>query len=311
MRLPSWRTLATGSIAVCVTLGAGAVALRPRPTQLSISAGAEHDTVVINKTRATRLSVSVVDQYGRRLKSDTAVRFRLISGKSIELSATGETTCTRNGDAVVQANFLRLTKAFVLHCRPVASLEAPSWMDFVVGDSVRDLSFVARGPDGRMVTELRGNVTMTNASVAELRGTTVRPKRPGRAMAIVEIGDASARISVQVYQPVTSFVDNPSREGLSAMRVRLGRGDTIVVPLPKAAFWVKYFSPERGVAPPTIELRGNGSCTTGDGVRVQRVEEDEYAKYCLTGDGDSIMIAHGATGAKVVTGAVALQLVWR
>ena len=311
MRLPSRRTLATGSIAVCVTLGAGAVALRPRPTQLSISAGAEHDTVVINKTRATRLSVSVVDQYGRRLKSDTAVRFRLISGKSIELSATGETTCTRNGDAVVQANFLRLTKAFVLHCRPVASLEAPSWMDFVVGDSVRDLSFVARGPDGRMVTELRGNVTMTNASVAELRGTTVRPKRPGRAMGSAKIGDASARISVQVYQPVTSFVDNPSREGLSAMRVRLGRGDTIVVPLPKAAFWVKYFSPERGVAPPTIELRGNGSCTTGDGVRVQRVEEDEYAKYCLTGDGDSIMIAHGATGAKVVTGAVALQLVWR
>jgi hypothetical protein len=244
------------------------------------------------------------------LHSDTAVRYRWIAGDSISLSSSGEVRCNNHRDAVVRARFGRLFQEFALRCRPVASIEAPTWLDLVVGDSTRDLAFVAHGPDGRVVTELRGAVTVPDAAIVAAEGTTVRPKQSGQTVAVVEIGDAKANIPIVVYQSVKSFVVNPQRLRLMAMHVSLARGDTIELPLPKAAFWVTYFSKDPSVAPPTIELQGDGSCTTGDGVRQRRIEEGEYAKYCLAGNGTRMMIAHGSGGAARVSGTVAIRLMW-
>lgn len=285
------------------------VLLRPRPTRLETTSRAGDDTVVVNQMHPTRLNVSVLDQYGRRLRSDTAVRYLWITGDSITLSSSGEVRCERHSDAVVRATFGRLVQPFLLRCRPVASIEAPTWLDLVVGDSTRDLSFVAHGPDGRTVTELRGSVTVPDGAIIAAEGTTVRPKQSGQTVAIVDVGDAEARIPIVVYQPVKSFVDNP-RERLMAMHVSLTRGDTIEVSLPNAAFWVTYFSKDPSVPPPTIELEGDGSCTTGDGVRQRRIEDGEYAKYCLAGSGTQMMIAHGAGGAARITGIVAIRVMW-
>jgi len=293
---------AVGGVAACVLL-------RPRPTRLAMTSRAGDDTVVVNQMHSTRLNVSVLDQYGRRLRSDTAVRYQRITGDSITLSSSGEVRCERHSDALVRATFGILVQPFLLRCRPVASIEAPTWLDLVVGDSTRDLSFVAHGPDGRTVTELRGAVSVPDGGIVAAEGTTVRPKQSGQTVAIVDVGDAEARIPIVVYQPVKSFVDNP-RERLMAMQVSLTRGDTIEVPLPKAAFWVTYFSKDPSVAPPTIELEGDGSCTTGDGVRQRRIEDGEYAKYCLAGNGTRMKIAHGAGGAARVTGIIAIRLMW-
>lgn len=82
------------------------------------------------------------------------------------------------------------------------------------------------------------------------------------------------------------------------------------MPLPKAALWVTYFSKHHEVAPPTIELVGEGSCTTGNGLQARRIEEGEYAKYCLTGRGTRMMIAHGNTGADTINGVVAVRIMW-
>lgn len=286
------------------------VFLRPRPAQLSVTARAGDDTVVVNQMHPTRLSVSVLDQYGRRMRSDSVVRYRRIAGDSIRLSSNGEVQCEQHGDALVRATFERLVREFVLRCRPVASIEAPTWLDLVAGDNTRDLSFVARGPDGRAVMELRGAVTVPDGSIVTAEGTTIRPRRSGQTVATVEIGDAEASIPIVVYQPVKSFVDNPRSERLMAMQVSLARGDTVEVPVPKAGFWVTYLSKDPTVAPPTIELQGDGSCTTGDGVRQRRIEDGEYAKYCLAGRGTRMMIAHGAGGAARVSGIVAIRLMW-
>jgi hypothetical protein len=236
------------------------------------------------------------------------MRYRRIAGDSIRLSPTGELRCERHGDAIVRATFATLSRDFVLRCRPVASIEAATWLDLILGDSARDLPFVAHGPGGYVVTELRGSITVPNGSIVAAEGTTVRPRRSGATFALVEVGDVRAAIPIMVYQPVTSFADNPPSVDLMAMRVSLARGDTMEVPLPKAAFWVTYFSKYPRVAPPTIELVGNGSCTTGDGVRPRRIEDGEYAKYCLTGNGTRMMIAHGAAGAATVSGVVAIRL---
>src|SRR6476660_5336910 len=86
------------SLALGIAGVAGAAfGLRSRPTQLAAPSGANDDTVVINKTRSTQLRVSVLDQYRRRLHSDTAVRFRRIGG-AIEVSPTGVVTCAQRED---------------------------------------------------------------------------------------------------------------------------------------------------------------------------------------------------------------------
>jgi hypothetical protein len=299
------------ALAGLAVIGAGAsfARLSPRPTRLVVTPRAGDDTVVVNQMHVTRLAAPVLDQYGRRLRSDTAVRYRWIAGDSLKLSSNGELRCDTRGDAVVRATFRDLSLEFSVRCRPVAWIEAATWLDLVVGDSTRDLSFVAHGPDGRAVAELRGGVAVDNASIVEVKGTTIRPKRSGVTAATIEIGDRIARIPIVVYPLVTSFVGG-ERLPLMAMRVSLARGDTIVVPVPKAAFWATYFSREPSVAPPTIELIGEGSCTTGNGLDARRIEQGEYAKYCHTGDGTRLMIAHGAVGAARVNGVVALRLEW-
>ncbi len=296
--------IAVGAISIVGAL----TVLRPRPVRLTVTGRVGDDTVVINRTHLTKLKVSVWDQYGRLLRADTAVQFQRIGGDSVGLSSSGEVRCEKRRDAVVRAVFTTMTKEFVLRCRPVTWIECSSWLDLVVGDSTRDLSFTARGPDGGVVTELRGAITVENATIVAAEGTTVRPKRSGSTVADIEIGDATVRIPIMVYRPVQSFVDNPSRDEGLAMRVRLARGDTIDVPVPKAAFWVTYLPSDRDAAPPTIELRGDGSCTAGNGIRLRRIEDGEYAKYCLTGSGARMIIAHGATGAETVSGTIALRL---
>ena len=288
-----------------------AVALfESRPVELSMTPRIGDDTVVVNQTHRTRLSAWVVDRYGRHLPADTTVQYHWMSGDSIPLSSDGKVQCNRNGDAAARATFGGLSRDFALRCRPVASVEAASWLDLIVGDSSRDLSFVAHGPDGRTVTELRGAVTVGDGSVVAIDGTAIRAKRAGATFVSIEVGDVRASIPILVYQAVESFVDNPPRLGLMAMPVSLARGDTIETSLPKAAFWVTYISKDRKAAPPTIELVGEGLCTTGNGLNPRRIEDGEYAKYCYSGNGSRMRIAHGASGADLVRGTLALRVMW-
>lgn len=302
------------ALVVLIAIGAlGAVSFRlfrPRPTRLEVTTRAGDDTVVVNQVRRTRLSAFVLDQYGRRMRSDSAIRYRRISGDSVRLSASGDVECVNHSDATVRATVAKLVRQFVLRCRPVAWIEAASWLDLVAGDSMRDLSFVAHAPNGRVVTELRGAITVRDSSVVEAHGTTVRPKEPGQTVAIIDVGNAEAHIPIMVYQPVTSFVASTRKLTLMAMRVSLPRGDTTWAPLPKAAFWVTYLSKDHGGIPPTIELDGPGMCTTGNGLQARRIEDGEYAKYCLAGAGARLMIAHGVAGAERVNGVVAIRMMW-
>jgi hypothetical protein len=296
--------------AVAVAGAALNAALRPRPARIAATARVGDDTVVVNQMQRTRLSASVLDQYGRRFGVDTVMRYQWMSGDSIGLSPDGVLQCTRRSSATVRATAHRLVKDFTVRCRPVAWVEAVTWADLVVGDSAQDLSFVAHGPDGRTVTELRGTVVVENSSIVEASGTSIRAKRPGWTSVTIQVGDARTHIPVMVYHEVESFVGNPRGMDLMAMHVKLARGDTIVVPVPKAAFWVTYFSQDRRAAPPTIELKGDGSCADGNGLRLRRMEEGKYAKYCRTGVGAQMMIAHGSVGTPIVSGVVAVRVMW-
>ncbi len=303
--------IAVGVIGAGVAGVASYLVFKPRPTRLSMTPRAGDDTVVVNQIKTTHLRPLVFDQYGRHLLVDSAVRYQWIAGDSVSVASNGEVKCAERRDAVVRATLATLAKDFTLRCRPVVSIETPSWFDLIVGDSARDLSFVAHAPDGSAVTELRGAVSVGNGAIVEIKGTTIRAKAPGRTFADVRVGDAGVGVPIAVYEPVTSFVaGNPKRGAMMAMRVNLARGDTIITPLPEAAFWVTYYSRNRDGVPPTIEIVGSGSCTTGNGLNARRVEEGQYAKYCRTRKGDRMMIAHGTSGGQNVNGIVALRLDW-
>src|SRR5262249_8939696 len=157
---------------------------------------------------------------------------------------------------------------------------------------------------GSAETELRGIITVPDGSIVAAKGTTVRAVRAGQTEAVIEVGNVKTSIPIVVYEPVASFAGHSKDSWLMAMRVELARGDTIITPLPKAAFWATYISKDRSTVPPTIEIVGNGSCTTGDGLRSRRVEEGVYAKYCRAEQGDRMRIAHGVVGAPRVHGTV-------
>src|SRR4029078_8766230 len=143
---------ALAGLGAAAAIGAAAfLVLRPRPTRLSVTPRTGDDTVVVNQMHAMRLGALVLDQYGRRLRADTAVQYRWISGDTVRVASNGEVRCIDHRDAVVRAAFGALFIQIILRCRPVCSIEAVTWLDLVVGDSTRDLSFVAHGPDGRAV----------------------------------------------------------------------------------------------------------------------------------------------------------------
>jgi hypothetical protein len=307
MRLRS--RLVTALLALAGVGAIGVHVLRPKPARLVTPGPGDADTVIVNAMRAARLQMSVADQYDRRAPA-VGVHFRRLTG-TVPVSHSGIVTCPLTEDAAVRATLGPLTREFVLRCRPVKWVEAVSSLNLVAGDSARPLHFVARGPDGARVTELRGDVTIEDGRVAQLVGPAVRPIRAGRTVAGVTAGTATANILILVHRLVTTFVGNPRDDDLLAMPVRLARGDTIELPTPKAAFWLTYLPRDPDDAPPTIELRGSGGCSNGDGVRAKRVEVGEYTRYCITGDGATIRLAHGVAGADTVKGTIALQLAWR
>jgi hypothetical protein len=290
--------------------GSSITAFRPRPATVVLSSHDGSDTLVINQSRRTRLSASVLDQYGRKSSLDTAVRYEQVSGGRLYLSPRGELQCSDRREALVRATLGKLIRQVTVRCRPVQSIEAASWIDLVVGDSVRDLTFIAHAPDGSTETELRGAITVPDGSIVAAKGTTIRAVHAGQTEAIIEIGNVKTSIPIVVYEPVASFTGHSQDSWLMAMRVDLSRGDTIITPVPKAAFWVTYLSKDRSAVPPTIELVGSGSCTTGNGLRSRRVEEGVYAKYCRAETGDRMRIAHGMIGEPRVHGTVALRMMW-
>ena len=304
------RKLMLYTVSTIVTVGivGSLAAFRPRATAITVTKRPGDDTVVVNQADGARLKAMVLDQYDRTLGADTTIRYERIGGDSIEVSPDGKIGCEKRRDVVMRAQFATLTKQFVVRCRPVTWVEAASWIELMVGDSSRPLAFVAHGPDGGVVTELRGTVAIENGAIARLEGTSVRATHTGSTIANIDVGNAHTGIPIGVYESVTTFVNRPVKP-MMGMHVALARGDTVEVPVPKAAFWVTYYSSDHG-APPTIELRGNGSCTTGTGIRIRRVEDGTYAKYCNTGEGVKMMIAHGGVGADIVRGLVTVRIVW-
>ena len=261
--------------------------------------------IVVNHTHPARLPLRVVDAGGRQLDS-VRVDYRWIAGAPIDVSPDGTVTCGQEGDAVVRASTAAIERQILLRCRPVRELEAITYMNFLVGDSARNLSFRAIGLDGQPVTELRGAVRVRDSSVATLSGNTIRPLRSGKTYVSVNIGNASARIHVLVYQPARRLTGLRADEQHVAIPLRLARGDTVRFELPMGTYWLRFRPKDEGGGRPTMFV--DGSCAHGPG-QPRPLPSFEGASRCQVKQaGAWVILGRGMDGADALDGWLTLDI---
>ncbi len=307
------RLRVAGVLALLVSLAAsGMIAYAMRdgaPSAIVLGGGDPIEGVVVNHTEPTMLRADLLDDRGRRLIGDT-IEFRQISGAPVSLSRKGEVHCRANVDATIRATAGGVSTTLELHCRPVHELRVSDWVDFVVGDSPRDLPFVALDGNGARVTQLRGSATIGDSSIAALEATRVRPRAAGVTDVKLVIGDRARKMRVVVHGIVSSFIGLRDDQSHVAIPVRLAQGDTVGYKLPHGAYWLKYLPRHADEAPPTIELGGGGNCGNSDGLRDYRVVSDVVMTYCvIQSDHAYVTVSHGMGGLPVIEGAIALDRV--
>jgi hypothetical protein len=290
------------TLALVPTVAAVALLLRDGPpAQLLVDGqhgGDASDGIVLNTQHSVQLAMRVLDAEGHALPS-TGVRYRWAAGMPLKVSPSGVVTCARPGDATVRASAGTIKTTVLLRCRPVKEVRATWGMNFVAGDSGRDLAFTAIAPDGRPVDLLTGEVRVMDSTIATLKGTRIRPLVPGQTQVMVRIGDGEAWIGVSVYEPVRSFEGLRPDQLLVVAPVRLARGDTIRWALPKGLFGLQYGRASAAQPLPSFAVDGPVMCMPDFGPTVDNVS-------CLVrGPGVSLRIAHpGTTGE--IAGSIAL-----
>jgi hypothetical protein len=314
----AWENGNTVQRARLVLLGAAVITISASTTSAANRARlgppaeifAEHATaslIVVNNSKAALLPMRVVDSRGHELDKKR-VEYRWLSGIPMLVSPQGEVTCLESGDAKVRASVGDVASTVTVRCRPVAKIEAATWITLIEGGADQELPFTAIGMDEQPVTELRGSLRVKDSTIATLSGVAIRPVSVGETEVVVTIGDVATRIRVLVHERVTSLTGLRPDQKLVAIPIRLARGDTVRFSLPVGVYWLKYLPSRPGEAPPSIFTAV--TCGSGDGIRVNRVPHDEYAYYCMIMNGDAaITFGHGLAGKDVVMGTLAIDRV--
>jgi hypothetical protein len=257
------------------------------------------DGIVVNTRHPVQLAMRALDAKGRVLRS-TDVQFRWVAGVPLGVTPSGGVTCTHPGDATVRAAVGTLSTILLLRCRPVREVRTQMGIQFVAGDSGRELSFAALDPRGRPVNLLTGELHVQDSTIATLKGIRIRPVAPGRTLVTVRIGDGEGRIGVVVYEPVRTLDGLRIDQRFVVAPVRLARGDTIRWPLPMGLFHLQYDRASDAQPIPTFAADGLIMCMPDFGPTVDHV-------YCLVrGPGATLRIAHPGTGAPEIVGTIAL-----
>jgi hypothetical protein len=224
----------------------------------------------------------VFDAAGHHLDS-TRVRYQWTDGVPIPVSATGVVTCTQPGDATVHAALGSLTTRVILRCRPVGKVRSLRMVNIVVGDSAQELPFDALDENGRPVTLLTGDLTISDSTIATVEGQSIRARAQGVTDVTMRIGDRSAFASVHVYERVASpELIRPGQH--LAVSVRLAGGDmrTWKLPTSPETYFLTMLPDGDEQQLPRIAVTG-AQCGRG---------MDENSFFCLALHGASVTVYH-------------------
>lgn len=247
------------TIIIVVVVACGAPPPAGPPIRLSIGPS---DTIVVNNSGPTPLPVHALDAAGHKLEAP--VRYSRTGGDSLPVSASGTVHCTRRGELTVRAAVEELAAHLTVRCRPVAYVQIPGPVQFILGDSAmsrpRALPVEAHDAYGRLVTMIGGTAGVRDTSIAALEGLTLSPRVRGITSAGVHVGDHGAGIGVHIYQRVDSLssLDTllrvPPHQRLFAVPLRLRPGEFERRQLP-AGQWMLAMLPESDSAEGGVRLR--------------------------------------------------------
>ena len=258
------------------------------------------DTIVVNNRRPVQLPMRVFDAAGHHLDS-TRVRYQWTDGVPVPVSATGVVTCTQPGDATVHAALGSLTARVILRCRPVGKVRALRMVNMVVGDSAQELPFDALDVNGRPVTLLTGELTVSDNTIATVEGQSIRARAQGVTDVTMRIGDRSAGASVHVYERVASpEVIRPGEHLAVSVRVAGGEMRSWRLPASPETYFLTVLPDRDGQQMPRLAVVG-AQCGRG---------MDENSFFCLAQHGASVTVYHPqhVDSAQVLSGTLAIWL---
>jgi hypothetical protein len=282
-------TLGMATIALAATVAVRAVLDSRAPAQL-VAGGDRGDGVVVNNEKPVQLGMRVLDRRGRVLP-DSGVRYRWLSGAPIPVSPRGVAACTHTGDAVVRASLGTLATQVVLRCRPVHGLRTLWAVNLVLGDSGMKVPFQAVDARGNEVTQLRGELTVEDSTIATLDVAAggmriVRPRAPGTTFLNVHIGDQVRGAMVRVYERANT-VEGIGKGQLRAVPVELAGGEVRQwqIPAGREAFNVTVLPGSDPARVPRLAIVG-ANCVTGFGEGL----------FCVALHGATVFVYHSRDG---------------
>jgi hypothetical protein len=240
--------------------------------------------VVLNTRHPVQLVTRVLDTRGRALPSGT-VRYEWRAGAPVAVTPSGVVTCNEYGDAEVRASAGPVATTLLVRCRPVNEIHGDMVMSLIAGGPGGDLPFTAHAPNGRLEWLVAFDARVEDSAVATVRGLHVRPIAPGTTVATVNIGDARARVWVNVYEPVRTLAGLRPDQRLVSAPVHLALRDTIQWPLPTGQFWLRFTPVSRSQPVPRIVVHGQITCVPAFG-------PTDQARCLVRAPGASVRITH-------------------
>lgn len=251
-----------------------------RPARLVIGQG---DTLIVNHRTTYAITSRTLNADGKELAGTAKPTYRMVSGDSIGLTPSGNVTCTRAGDATVEATAGTLTTTAVIRCRPVGTLRMAGPIEFLVGDTARRLDATVLGLDGKPVKLVAGSVTILDRAVAGAQGMRIAPRAPGGTVVTLTVGDETESVPVHVYEPVNALVHLQPAQEFVAVALSLRSGEYRQWELP-AGTWMLTMAPSddgRG----ELRMDVNGAACTREGDAPPRVT-------CQSRSGITVRVRH-------------------
>lgn len=274
--LPGLRRTLACATAALVLAGCGSSG---KPVRLVVGYG---DTFVVHSQKPTAITAEGHDAEGLAVPV-TGVTYRQTGGDSVGLTADGTVTCTRKADAMVVATAGELSATALVRCRPVRSLTLSGPIQFLVGDTAQSLGAKVLGFDGKQLDVIAGTVSLDDRAVAGAEGMKITPRGAGSTLAILTVGDSSARVDVHVYQPLDALVNLKPEQKFVAVRLSLRSGEYRRWTLP-AGTWMLTMLPYKDEAR-GIRLRVEGAKCTPETYTPRRIS-------CVTKDSASVTVEH-------------------
>ena len=158
------------------------------------------DTLIVNGEQPVLVGARLLNRSGQAIWRP-GLRYVASPATTARPSSDGSIQCTAMGDAMLTISRGALEKRVLVRCRPIAGFSFQG-VSLELGGPPKELTVNPIGYDRHRVVLLRGQASIRDSGVAQLRGTLVYPVKVGYTLIDVDFsGGTSTRVGVSVTRP--------------------------------------------------------------------------------------------------------------